>query len=356
MKNNHFPSICALEGPILVTGHTGFKGAWLSILLDTLEIPFYGLSLPPEKDSLYLRADLSRGEGEAFLDINDAKGLHELFQRIKPSAVIHMAAQPLVLKSYEYPLQTFQTNVIGTANLLQASLEVQSVRSFIGITTDKVYRNDNSGRRFIESDPLEGKDPYSASKVGSESALAAWRQISSLNQGPSVLSVRAGNVIGGGDFAENRIIPDLIRAISSNSVVDIRNPESSRPWQHVLDPLFGYLMALEFSLANNADFSPMFNFGPDTESLRVSDVVKGFKEVFSDNLRVNLRDSANKKLESTNLDLDSSYANSLLGWKPRWTQEESIRLTADWWNKVLNKEVSAKQACQTDVRTLLDAH
>ena len=353
MKSHYFPNINTLDGPILVTGHTGFKGAWLILLLKALEIPFVGLSLQPKPDSLYLRANLGGAQPESFFDIRDSATVGTFFQRFQPSAVIHLAAQPLVLESYKNPQETFEINVIGTINLLEASFQCNTVQSFLGVTTDKVYRNNNSGRRFKESDPLEGKDPYSASKVGTESALHAWRQISKINSGPQVLSLRAGNVIGGGDWAQDRIIPDIVRAILNEEKAVIRNPESRRPWQHALDPLFGYLLVLENSILNPDSHSQIFNFGPDDKSERVIDVVNIFQKVFEDKLILDMPKSAESNLESVNLDLDSTLAKSELKWNPRWSQTEAIGKTADWWKKVLLHDVSANDACVLDIECFL---
>lgn len=354
MKNKAFQAIYSMNSPILITGHTGFKGTWLMLLLNALEIPFIGLSLEPEIDSLHCRANLAGSCPEAYLDIRDEKKVRNFIAEYQPGAVIHLAAQPLVLKSYKQPKETFETNVMGTINVLNASFETKSVKSFIGITTDKVYKNNNSGRRFVEIDPLEGKDPYSASKVGMENALAAWRQISKIDSGPNVLSMRAGNVIGGGDFAENRIIPDLVRAISSGNKLEIRNPNSTRPWQHVLDPLFGYLLALEYSLISEAGFSPIFNFGPEDDSRKVTDVVLCFKRIFQERLDVLECNDNNDNLESINLDLDSSYARGVLNWTPCWNQIDSINLTAMWWKNVLFKNQSALEACTKDISRFLE--
>ena len=325
-------------------------------MLKALEIPFVGLSLEPKPDSLYLRAGLRGAQPEEFLDIRDSAKVAKSVQRFQPSAVIHLAAQPLVLESYRSPQETFDTNVMGTINVLEASFQCDTVRSFLGVTTDKVYRNDNSGRRFKENDPLGGKDPYSASKVGTESALEAWRQISRINSGPQVLSLRAGNVIGGGDFAENRIIPDIVRAISAEEKAVIRNPESSRPWQHALDPLFGYLLALENSIQNPKNNYQVFNFGPNDKSQRVIDVVNIFQKVFSDKLIFEMPERIEADLESVNLDLDSTLAKSEINWRPTWSQDEAIENTAIWWRKVLMENISANDACASDVKAFLKSH
>lgn len=341
-----------LSGPILVTGHTGFKGSWLTFLLEHLNVPVIGISLPPELDSLFARAQRINVITESFLDIRDFDSLQQFIAAHRPSAVIHMAAQPLVLESYRTPRETFETNVMGTANVLEASFKTDSVQAVVVVTTDKVYRNNDSGNAFIESDPLAGKDPYSASKVGTEAVVAAWQQISKVSGGPKVISVRAGNVIGGGDWAENRIVPELIRGFSTQSVVPIRNPLSTRPWQHVLDPLRGYVMALEAILSGT--MIETLNFGPDSRSLSVQEIV----EIGSANWPLPtsveyLDGSLSENIEAISLQLDSKVARDILNWNSRWRQEESVIATFEWWDKVLNKSISAIEACQSDIDYLL---
>jgi CDP-glucose 4,6-dehydratase len=254
MENGLGTTLSRLSGPVLITGHTGFKGTWLTILLEKLGIPTIGYSLKPLQGSLFERAEVTGRIPELFADIRDRNSLNSFIELHKPSCVIHMAAQPLVLESYNNPFETFDINVMGTVNLLETSFNHDFIQSIVVVTTDKVYRNDNSGRKFIETDPLEGKDPYSASKVATEAVVSAWQQISKAQGGPRVISVRAGNVIGGGDFANNRIIPDLVRSIMiEKKDVVIRNPESTRPWQHVLDSLAGYILALEATLLGNLE-------------------------------------------------------------------------------------------------------
>jgi CDP-glucose 4,6-dehydratase len=250
------------------------KGIKIDIagLQKDLGIPVVGHSLPAEKESLFDRASRKGIIPEAFADVRDYQKLQKFVYEHKPSAIIHMAAQPLVLKSYESPLETFDINVMGTANILDIVFKRDFVKAIIVVTTDKVYRNENAGHIFVETDPLEGKDPYSASKVGAEAVVSAWQQLAKVYGGPSVVSVRAGNVIGGGDFADNRIIPDLIRGVITGDLIEIRNPESTRPWQHVLDPAKGYLMALENSLIISNYQS--FNFGPNELSISVREVTE----------------------------------------------------------------------------------
>jgi CDP-glucose 4,6-dehydratase len=338
-----------LPGPLLLTGHTGFKGTWMTFLLEHLNIPVVGYSLPAEKESLYDRADRTGAIPEEFSDIRDYEALERFIDLHKPSTIIHMAAQPLVLKSYECPRETFDINVMGTANLLEIAFKIESVDVVIVVTTDKVYRNDNSGRAFIESDPLEGKDPYSSSKVGTEAVVAAWQQIAKVSGGPKVVSVRAGNVIGGGDFAQDRIIPDLIRALISAKSVGIRNPNSTRPWQHVLDPLLGYLIAADG--LHGAKELKCLNFGPTESSFSVEDVVKFGSQIFpSLGKLVYLEDSVYAHREAEKLQINSKLSREELNWKPGWNSKEAIELTFNWWEKYLNKECLAYDLCISDIQ------
>ena len=341
-----------LPGPILVTGHTGFKGTWLTFLLERLNIPVIGLSLAPEKESLFDRASRSGAITETFVDIRDAEAVSKFMSKFQPSAVIHMAAQPLVLESYKRPRDTFETNVMGTVNVLNAAFNTNSVEAVVVVTTDKVYRNDNSGRAFVETDPLAGKDPYSASKVGTESVIAAWQQIAKVSGGPKVISVRAGNVIGGGDWAENRLMPDLIRGLVSDGPIEIRNPGSTRPWQHVLDPLRGYLLALE-AILDGVDIKAL-NFGPDGQSMTVREVAEVTTSVWPGEISVKFRELPQASaMEATNLQLDSAFAKELLGWRPLWSQKDAVIATIQWWNHVLSKTKTAEEASLFDINEAL---
>jgi CDP-glucose 4,6-dehydratase len=340
-----------LPGPVMVTGHTGFKGSWLTLLLEELNVPVVGFSLPPMKDSLFDRAERTGAIPEAFQDIRDNKALLDFMAEYQPSAVIHMAAQPLVLESYLNPRETFETNVMGTVNVLDCSFKTDSIKVVIVVTTDKVYRNDDSGRPFVESDPLSGKDPYSASKVGTESVVAAWQQIAKVSGGAKVISVRAGNVIGGGDFATNRLLPDIIRGLTAGTSIQIRNPDSTRPWQHVLDPLTGYVKLLEKTIDGSA-FIESMNFGPQHESLTVSQVLKIFEDSWAKQIKRNIvKDKSNA--ETRILQLDSNYALNELEWTPKWTQGDAVRATANWWDSVINQEISPLKASKFDIAYLL---
>ena len=340
--------LMGLPGPIMLTGHTGFKGTWMTYLLEQLNIPTVGLSLPPQRDSLFARANRTGAIPEEFIDIGDLKSISKFMVRFKPSVVIHMAAQPLVLESYISPRNTFEVNVLGTVNVLDSAFNSESVKAVAVVTTDKVYRNNNQRKDFVETDPLEGKDPYSASKVATESVVAAWQQIARISGGPKVISMRAGNVIGGGDWAKNRLLPDLIKGFKIGEVVEVRNPESTRPWQFVLDPLSGYLLALEAVL--NGEFLDCLNFGPADSSLKVRQVVDIARSIWPEKTEVKFKDNKiNDITEAQNLNLDSTNARRTLGWEPILSQHDSVRTTVDWWRKVIIDQVSPEMACKEDV-------
>ena len=343
-----------LPGPLLLTGHTGFKGTWMTLLLEQLKIPVIGFSLEPEKGSLFDRAHRVGAIPEKFADIRDYEALENFIDLHRPSTIIHMAAQPLVLNSYQNPRETFDVNVMGTVNLLDIGFKKDFIEAIIIVTTDKVYRNDNSGQAFVESDPLEGKDPYSASKVGTEAVVAAWQQISSISKGPKVVAVRAGNVIGGGDFAENRIIPDLIRGLINKKPVEIRSPNSTRPWQHVLDPISGYLCAIENALGGG--HLPSLNFGPISENWPVKILVSQIRSHLEDKgikLEIEIGSGSYKNIESTALNLNSSSAQTHLNWRPLWDQEKSIVKTIDWWCDLIFKNESASRLTIENIKEYL---
>jgi CDP-glucose 4,6-dehydratase len=341
-----------LTGPILITGHTGFKGTWLTFLLERIGVPVVGLSLQPEQGSLFDRANRIGIIPEAFFDIRDVGAVTNFVLDFQPSAIIHMAAQPLVLESYKTPRETFETNVMGTVNILSAAFKSDSVKAVVVVTTDKVYQNDNSRSAFVESNPLFGKDPYSASKVGTEAAVAAWQQIAKVSGGPKVVSVRAGNVIGGGDWAIDRLLPDLVRSFISGVKMTVRNPASTRPWQHVLDPLNGYLMTLEAQIRGESITS--INFGPDSESLEVSRIVEVACKTWPHETEIELeRYSVMNFAEADSLQLNSNYAREHLRWSARWSQEEAVIATINWWDKVLNYGIDPSVMCNSEIDHLL---
>ncbi len=344
-------SLRNLPGPVLVTGHTGFKGTWMTLLLHQLDVRVIGYSLKPEKDSLFERASLKGLIPEEFADVRNYKKLKKFIKKHKPSVIFHMAAQPLVLESYRKPLETFDVNILGTANLLNIAFEAPETKLVIVVTTDKVYRNDESGKPFTENDALEGKDPYSASKVGTEAAVKAWQQISKISNGPKVVSVRAGNVIGGGDYAKNRLLPDIIRSYQSGEILIIRNPTSIRPWQHILDVLTGYLKTAD-ALFEDENISNI-NFGPTEKSVNVEEVLQIASNFLKFEYSIEKSNDSKQSLESTNLELNSNLAKAILGWQTTMSLPRAIEATFRWWSDVLSSKKEAKEACIEDIQKFL---
>jgi CDP-glucose 4,6-dehydratase len=275
--------------------------------------------------------------------------LENAVKSIKPQVIFHLAAQPLVLKSYQDPVGTFETNVLGSANLLDILVNLDSTEIIAAATTDKVYENKNSGVRFKEDDPMRGSDPYSASKVGTESTISAWRKISQMKDGPRIIAVRAGNVIGGGDTAANRLLPDLVKGFIDKKDVEIRNPNSTRPWQHVLDPLHGYMLAVMGAFSGAAQEA--FNFGPTEKSMMVRDVVQVAAQSWPAQSNIKFM-NAESDAEALTLELDSTLAHKELNWKPNWTQEEAIISTINWWKNTSKANLSPLEACKIDLGKL----
>lgn len=346
---NKLRNIRNIDAPILITGHTGFKGSWLTVLLDSLEIPYIGISLRPTPDALYNEIDRTYLVKEYFQDLRDFSAVREIVGNHKPEMVLHLAAQPLVLDSYIDPLGTFATNVMGTANLLESLRQLSSTVYIGAITTDKVYRNDNQVRKFVETDPIMGTDPYSASKASMENVISAWRSMPTTESNLIISSLRAGNVIGGGDLSSNRLLPDLIRTLSAGNQPIIRNPEAVRPWQHVLDPLIGYLLALDFSIGTKEHND--FNFGPNDAAINVGKVAEIACEAWGENRTPLIQHIPNAPYEAGNLDLSSQKARSILNWEPIWPQREAIERTVKWWKT--HSHDNAKFCCDEDLKVAL---
>lgn len=330
---------------VLVTGHTGFKGSWLSIWLMELGAKVIGYGLDPlgTKDNFVL-AELKYRLIDIRGDIRDFEKLKSTFDKYKPDYVFHLAAQPLVKQSYEQPVYTYEVNLMGTINVLECVRNTESVRVGIFITTDKCYENKEHVWGYKETDSLGGYDPYSSSKGACEIAIHSWRQ-SFMNQnqysehGKAIASVRAGNVIGGGDWATNRIIPDCIRALESKQPIEIRSPYSIRPWQYVLEPLSGYLMLGCKLTENPIKYSGAWNFGPTLES--VITVAEVGKELVKQYGSGQLKDVSFKKgvHEAQFLNLDISKAKFQLGWTPRLQLETAIQYTVEWYKRYKKEDV-----------------
>ena len=313
----------------LVTGHTGFKGTWLSALLFAKGHKVSGISLDPENESLFNQAKVKdKFENDLRLDIRDSVLLAKAVRDIQPEVVIHLAAQPLVRRSYAEPVLTFETNFGGTLNLLNAITLTKSIKASLIITTDKVYQDTNSKIAYMETDPLGGSDPYSASKSAADILTQSW--IKSLAIPPMAIA-RAGNVVGGGDWSLDRLVPDSVNAILNGSDLVLRNPEAIRPWQHVLDCLNGYLLLVD-SLLNQVT-EATWNFGPMPESNRsVQDVVQGLIRIWkTTDTKVKIESGKNQFKESNFLTLNSSKSREKLGWRDYLDFEEALEWTASWY-------------------------
>jgi len=335
---------------ILITGHTGFKGSWLALWLKVRGHDVYGVSLPPLKESLYSLARISEVvSGEIYLDIRDEDKLTLWAKEIEPEIVIHFAAQPLVLESYKNPRFTLETNVNGTFNVLDKISSLPSTISTLIITTDKVYKNRNLSNVYKESDPLGGKDIYSASKAMADLLTQSW--ISSFANKPIVIA-RAGNVIGGGDFNKNRIVPDIYRSIRNQSVLKVRSPNSIRPWQHVLDCLNGYFAAIDDSIERNR--SEIWNFGPEFDSFKTVDdlILKLAEELNITITKVNVDATVS---ETDFLALDSTNANLELNWKNLLNFDANIRLVGEWYKEFVSgadaRNITEKQIIEYEELT-----
>jgi CDP-glucose 4,6-dehydratase len=315
---------------ILVTGHTGFKGFWLSTLLEAIGAEVVGLSDGYRDTSLYALAKPKHQMAEHFIDIRNRKSIESYFQSNDYDAIFHLAAQPLVLESYKDPLTTFETNVLGTANIISSATQNPRVKFILVITTDKVYENDDSGTPFSEGARLGGHDPYSASKAAAEIIASSLRGISE-KDGPQIITARAGNVIGGGDDSPNRLIPDLVRSLSENLPISIRNPASTRPWQHVLDPLAGYLRIGELCLEGKP-VSHAYNLGPGkSDHFSVEEVCAAVGKSWGShpNIQGAPQDWSQFR-EAKLLSLDSSLAERELGWRNKLSTAEAIEWTVEW--------------------------
>lgn len=320
---------------VVVTGHTGFKGAWLSLWLADLGASVSGFALPATEPSLFADLRLERRlAAHEIGDVCDFPTMRAFLTRVQPEIVFHLAAQPLVRHSYVEPRRTFEANLMGVVNLLEAVRVDGGPRVVQIITTDKCYENNGSGRAFCERDPLGGADPYSASKACAELAAAAYRQ-SFFRDGVSLATVRAGNVIGGGDWAADRLIPDCVRAFQAGKAVTIRNQHATRPWQFVLEPLAGYLTLAERQWRDSKAFAEAWNFGPIPEgTMEVSRVAQLAGENWGVGARVETSDAAASAFhEAPTLTLDVAKAVAHLGWKPVYGVAAAVAATIDWYRK-----------------------
>lgn len=328
---------------VLLTGHTGFKGSWLSIWLKKLDVELVGFSKDiPTKPSLFEIAKVSEGMTSITGNIEDFAAIQKVLKENKPEIVIHMAAQSLVRKSYEEPINTFATNVMGTVNLLQAVKTTGSTRVLVNITSDKCYENKGTEKAFSENSPMGGYDPYSSSKGCAELVTSSFRD-SFFNlkeferHGCSLSSVRSGNVIGGGDWAKDRLIPDIMNSISKRIPTQIRNTRSIRPWQFVLEPLFGYLILAQRMWEEGKEFSEPWNFGPDeTDCKSVKWILEKISKELDDGFSWK-EDTRDNPHEAEMLKLDCNKAKKRLGWKTKLDVNETIEWTVNWYKEYFKK-------------------
>lgn len=344
---------------VLVTGHTGFKGSWLSIWLHEMGAEVVGVGLNPysEKDNFVLSGIGKRIKADIRADIRDGERLKEIFREYQPEVVFHLAAQPLVRLSYEIPVETYEVNVMGSINVMEAVRVTESVRAVVMITTDKCYENREQLWGYREDEPMGGYDPYSSSKGAAEIAISSWRR-SFFNPEDygckhhvSIASARAGNVIGGGDWAKDRIVPDCIRALEAGKEVEIRSPKAIRPWQHVLEPLSGYLLLAAKMSQEPTTYCEGWNFGPRMES--VSTVWEVATLLTKSYGKGTLKDVSipDAPHEANVLMLDISKAKFRLGWEPRTNIDACCRLTADWYKRYQTEDVY--NLCVEQINTFL---
>jgi len=316
---------------VLVTGHSGFKGGWLTIWLDKLEAIVSGISLEAQtRPNLFTEANISEICESKFVDITNLEVLKNEIHNIQPEIIIHMAAQSLVRKSYEEPINTFNVNVLGSLNILEAVRECSSVKTVVMVTTDKVYQNNEDGRSYKEDDPLGGHDPYSASKAASEIVIESYRKSFFSKENISISSARAGNVIGGGDWSDDRLIPDAVKSWKANKTLEIRSPHSVRPWQHVLEPLNGYLILAEDTFYNSK-LAGAYNFGPSkNDETTVKDLIEQAQVAYEKG-EIEYLESKSPLHEANLLSLNAEKATSNLNFYPRWRLEETIHKTISWY-------------------------
>lgn len=337
---------------VFVTGHTGFKGGWLSLWLSRLGADVHGFALDPRAGpSMFGAARVAEAvASDRRGDIRDADAVASAIRAVGPSVVFHLAAQPLVLESFAHPLATFETNVMGTANVLEAARAIPEMEAVVAITTDKVYRNPETGHPFREAAPLGGDaDPYSASKAASEMVAASWRRSFLAGSGIRVATARAGNVIGGGDWSPNRLVPDSLTAFSEGREVVLRHPGAVRPWQHVTEPLAGYLLLAEGLLKGRDDLARAWNYGPEpSDEATVGDVAVRLANVWGPQARVRFPNDPDIRQphEAGLLRLDSTAIRAATGWRPRWPLDEALRRTVGWWRAWSAGKDAAARTCE----------
>jgi CDP-glucose 4,6-dehydratase len=333
---------------VFVTGHTGFKGSWLSLWLNHLGCSVKGYALdPPTSTSLFDAAKIDKLIDSKIGDIRDQESLHKSMVSFNPDILIHMAAQPLVRLSYDEPIETYEVNVMGTAKVLEVARNCPHLKAIINITTDKCYENVGFDKSYNETDPMGGFDPYSSSKGCAELVAASYRRSFLNDLGIGVASVRAGNVIGGGDWAGDRLIPDILRSFELNKAVVVRNPKATRPWQHVLEPLSGYLLLAQKLYNNQEEYSGGWNFGPDEKDIKPVHWILDQMIPYWPNASWSLDDNLNPH-EASFLKLNISKARKKLNWKPIWELDKTLERIINWHRAWKNQE-DVQLLCLTEI-------
>jgi len=346
---------------VFITGHTGFKGSWLSLWLQQLGAHVTGYALPPNTNpSLFELAEVASGMESIIGDVRDGVSLKNAMLHARPEIVIHMAAQPLVRYSYANPVETYETNVMGLVHLLEAVRATSSIRAVVNVTSDKCYENREWVWGYRENDPMGGHDPYSNSKGCAELVTAAYRNsffgdATYASHGVALASARAGNVIGGGDWAADRLIPDILRALESGQVADIRNPAAVRPWQHVLEPLAGYMMLAEKLYTEGLQYTGGWNFGPSDADVKSVEWIAGYLAGQWGDGAGWTTHSVPQLHEAHTLRLDCSKARMELQWKPRWSLEVALGHILQWHKAYLSGE-SMKDVCVSQIGNYSSQH
>jgi CDP-glucose 4,6-dehydratase len=351
MENMEITDLGVFKGKkVLITGHTGFKGSWLAIWMEMLGARVAGISLDPENDKcVFSLSRIGDFVKDYRADIRDLSRMQQIFAGEQPEIVFHLAAQPLVLESYRAPIETFAINTQGTANILEAIRNTPSVQAAVMVTTDKCYENLETLRGYRESDPMGGHDPYSASKGAAEIVIASYRRsFFSTPETAAIASARSGNVVGGGDWSANRLVPDIIRAVETEKTLDVRHPEAVRPWQHVLEPLSGYMLLAARLLDKPEKYAQAWNFGPyPSQVYTVRQIADAFFQRLGAGAWRDASDPANPH-EAGLLMLDIEKAVNELGWSPALSFDETVRMTADWYARYRRED--ALQLCRNQIQ------
>lgn len=339
---------------ILITGASGFKGAWLCYWLNMLGAKVYGIGYNPNKNkNLFFSLGLDKKIVFKLFDIRDYTKLSSFVKKIKPEIIFHLAAQPLILDSYKKPYLTYTVNTLGTLNILECARKSKFIKSIVCVTSDKCYESNFSTKGFKENDKLGGIDPYSGSKASAEVIIKTYLESFFKNKKCGLASARAGNVIGGGDWSENRLIPDVINSLNKNKTINIRNPNFNRPWQHVLEPIFGYLMLAEKLYKNPKKYSGPWNFG--TKKNTTTNVLEIVKQIVKFWGKGNIKFRRNQKYyEQINLQLNIEKATNILKWQPKYKISESIKVTTVWYKKVLEKKYSPEEITKKQINDYMN--